>query len=288
MRSGQSQQRRVTGHFNAFYLPSDSAQGGQRFCLHHLAQGGVERGAVLCVPPLAEEMNKSRRMMALQARAMAEAGFEVMQMDLFGCGDSTGEFEDATWEAWIADVQLGMRWLDSTVKAPLWIWGLRGGALLACDAMRGAGSTAARLLLWQPVTNGNAALQQFLRLRTARQALAGGAHGTGSPRQQLDREGFLDVAGYRLSSALASGWAAASLQPPAVASDALWFEVRPNATQGVAPALAAQAQTWRDAGWRVSLSGIDGPAFWQTTEIECVPELIHASVAGMLNIGATE
>jgi len=33
-------------------------------------------------------MNKSRRMAALQARVFAAMGFGVLQIDLFGCGDS--------------------------------------------------------------------------------------------------------------------------------------------------------------------------------------------------------
>jgi len=42
-------------------------------------------------------MNKSRRMVALQARALAGRGFAVLQMDALGCGDSAGDMQDATW-----------------------------------------------------------------------------------------------------------------------------------------------------------------------------------------------
>src|SRR5262245_3855900 len=78
---------------------------GQRLYLHHRPRPeAAPRGTVLHVHPFAEEMNKSRRMAALHARALAGAGFEVLQVDLAGCGDSSGEFGDATWDDWVADV----------------------------------------------------------------------------------------------------------------------------------------------------------------------------------------
>ena len=77
----------------AFFLDMEP---GQRFCLFH-PPAGTCRGAALYVPPFGEEMNKSRRMAALQARALAAAGFGVLQLDLYGCGDSSGEFAEARW-----------------------------------------------------------------------------------------------------------------------------------------------------------------------------------------------
>ena len=78
-----------------FFLPSGD---GQRFCLYHPAvnaQGVAPLGHVVYVHPFGEEMNKSRRMATLQARALAQAGFSVLQVDLLGCGDSSGDFGDA-------------------------------------------------------------------------------------------------------------------------------------------------------------------------------------------------
>ena len=48
---------------------------------------------------------------ASQARALAQAGYGVLQVDLLGCGDSTGDFADATWAAWLDDAQAAHRWL---------------------------------------------------------------------------------------------------------------------------------------------------------------------------------
>ena len=56
----------------AFFLP---AEPGTRFALFYPAQQVKPRGGVLYVHPFGEEMNKSRRMAALQARAFAAAGY---------------------------------------------------------------------------------------------------------------------------------------------------------------------------------------------------------------------
>ena len=79
----------------SFFLPIDEGRNGQRFCLFHRAHGDVTKGSILYIHPFAEEMNKSRRMAALQARALAKAGYAVLQLDLLGCGDSSGDFGDA-------------------------------------------------------------------------------------------------------------------------------------------------------------------------------------------------
>lgn len=46
---------------------------GPVFHVLHLPDASSIRGAVLFVPPLAEELNKSRRMVSLQARRLAQA-----------------------------------------------------------------------------------------------------------------------------------------------------------------------------------------------------------------------
>src|SRR5512133_1710196 len=100
----------------AFYLPFAA---GRRFCLLHAPDAAApRRGAVVYVHPFAEEMNKSRRAVALQARALAQAGYAVLQIDLHGCGESSGDFGDATWASWIDDVVAACAWLESAGHAP--------------------------------------------------------------------------------------------------------------------------------------------------------------------------
>jgi exosortase A-associated hydrolase 2 len=129
-----------------------------------LAEAGHRaRGAVVYVHPFGEELNKSRRMAALQARAMATAGYGPADR-LLGCGDSSGDFGDATWEAWLADVKFACDWLQERTAAPLWLWGLRSGCLLVNEA---ANRMERRSICcsgsqW---SRASSFLQQFLRLK---------------------------------------------------------------------------------------------------------------------------
>lgn len=107
---------------------------GNRFCLYHAPYPDRECcGVFIYVHPFGDEMNKSRRMVALQAKAFAAMGFGVLQIDLFGCGDSAGEFGNAHWDIWKQDLGIARSWLENRITAPVSLWGLRLGILLALE-----------------------------------------------------------------------------------------------------------------------------------------------------------
>ncbi len=257
----------------AFYLP---AKAGQRLCLYHGPRTGV-RATVLYVHPFAEEMNKTRRMGALQARCLAEAGFGVLQIDLAGCGDSSGEFGDATWQGWVDDVVRAGLWLRALSNAPLWLWGLRAGCLL-CTAAAPALGAVNNFLFWQPPNSGKLLLQQFLRLRTAGDKLAGkdGASTT-ELRQALGRGEAVDIAGYRLSPELALGLELATLSPPPGSGHLRCLELSSRPEPTLSPATEALLAQWHGAGYAARARVVEGPAFWQTAEIEEAPALLSAT-----------
>jgi exosortase A-associated hydrolase 2 len=263
--------------FQPFFLEAGS---GQRFCLFHPAQSGHERGAVLFVHPFAEEMNKTRRMAALQSHALAKAGYAVLQIDLLGCGDSSGDFGEASWHAWVDDVLRACRWLRARSTAPLWLWGLRGGCLLAAEAAR-AGAGPCNLIFWQPMTSGKVLLQQFLRLKVAGDALAGreGAAGVELRRRIADGD-TVDVAGYRLNPELARGLERATLAPSRSVERLEWIEIGRH-DGAIAPASSAAIAQWEASGCEVSWHAVAGPAFWQTTEIEEAPALLSATLMSL-------
>ena len=161
--------------------------------------------SLIVVPPLAEEMNRSRRMFTLLGQRLAAAGIVTTVVDLAGTGDSDGEFGDATWEAWLDDLDaVTVRALAGGCRR-LWLCGLRLGALLALDFVaRRAPAPDTRLLLWQPIIEGSAALTQFLRLRLAECMRAGAPpkETTRELRERLRAGESLEVAGYMLNPAL--------------------------------------------------------------------------------------
>jgi len=276
----------------AFFLPAETAMDGQRFCLFYPAQGNSIRGLVLYIHPFAEEMNKARRMAALQARALAQAGYAVLQIDLLGCGDSSGDFGEATWKNWVRDVVQGCQWLQQKSatqnrdpsNAPLWLWGVRAGCLLAVEAASQF-NEACNFLFWQPSASGKLLLQQFLRLKVAGDMMGGQAKSImEGMRQQLASGSAVEISGYQLSSELAIGLEQAALLPPANQGQTQrleWFEVSPRENACLSLVSSNTITQWQQAGFAVRSHTVPGPAFWQTSEIEEVPALIEASIAAI-------
>ena len=186
----------------ALFLPSPR---GRLFAVLRAPTAGV-RGAIVHLPAFADEMNKTRSVVAHASRVLADAGWAVLHLDPLGCGDSEGDFADATWEGWVRDAQLGAAWMRQHYPGQLWLWGLRTGALLAWSCAQAEGG-AAGLLCWQPVQSGRAFLQQFLRLKmiSGSMGFAGARVDTQTLRRQLSGGQFLEVGGYMLSPAMADG-----------------------------------------------------------------------------------
>lgn len=267
-----------------FFLP---ASGGQRYCLLHLpAPGQPTRGGIVYLHPFAEELNKSRRVAALQARAFAEAGYSVLQIDLHGCGDSSGDFADARWATWRNDVHLACAWLQQRVSGRLTLWGLRLGALLALDIARHPPVPLARLLLWQPELSGQRSMDRFLRVRLAAQMLtdsgrnigenSGRKQAPGPARAQLAQGHAIEVAGYTLAPALVHAIADIDAARLAPAMPVYWLEYNASAVTLAAPA-ARLAGQWRRAGAELHIAAFGDGAFWSSTEIMECPQLLQAT-----------
>jgi exosortase A-associated hydrolase 2 len=237
-------------------------------------------------------------MAALQARALTRAGYAVLQIDLKGCGDSSGDFGDATWQHWVNDVLLASRWLRERYAAsdlqvdrlPMWLWGLRAGCLLAVDAARQL-DEACHFIFWQAPASGKILLQQFLRLKVASDMLNGHTSGAmTNMRRDLANGESQEIAGYMLSPALASGLEQASMAPPCSETPSqrmIWLEVSPQKDPCLSPASTHTLAAWHLAGFETSSQLVRGPTFWQASEIEEVPALIAASMAAITASFAT-
>jgi len=256
-----------------FFLPGAH---GRRYCLYHPARGAA-RAALLYVAPFGEEMNRTRRAAALQARALADAGCAVLQMDLYGCGDSDGEFGAARWDIWLQDLALAHAWLAERSGCAVGLWGVRLGALLALDYVRSHESAAAlpvaRLVLWQPVLRGATYLNQLLRVRLAADMLAGAEGGDSRRLRDALRTDTQEIGGYALAPQLADAIEAldaAGLGVPA--APVHWFEVTAAADRPPAPPAVQLAAAWRAAGAAVHLQAVHDQPCWATPEIaECAP-----------------
>lgn len=259
-----------------------TAGGSKRFCLYHAPHDKDEcRGAFVYVHPFAEEMNKSRRMAALQAKQFSSAGFAVLQIDLFGCGDSDGDFVDARWDIWKDDLTSAMEWLEKQCGTPPGLWGLRLGALLALDYAAQSERELGRVLLWQPVLNGESYITQFLRMRLASEMISSGQEkstGTQEMRKRMSAGENLEIAGYELSPALAAGIDSVNASDLILTGASVdWLELVAEAGRPLPPAAAKVAAKWTQHGVDLHCLTVPGPAFWTSQEITDCPPLLEAT-----------
>ena len=178
---------------------------GERiFTAHHFPEQTPARAVVMC-HPLAEEKLWSHRVFVSFARELAHAGFAVARFDFRGEGDSDREFQHSDLESRVEDTGFAidtLRRLHPTI-AEISLLGLRlGASVAAVTASRR--SDVARLLLWDPVTDGSSYMQSVLRLNLmfqmalhrkvieSRDALA----------ERLTRGETVNIEGYDLSEPL--------------------------------------------------------------------------------------
>ncbi len=241
---------------------------------------------VLVVPPLLEELNKSRRTLHLLGQALAARGIGCLLPDLYGTGDSAGELGDATWDTWIADLNCVHAWLLGQGAVRVDLLAVRGGALLTLDLLAAAPIRVPRLILWQPIISGAQLVQQLLRLRLAA-GLMRGSHATAaSLRERMAADGWLEIAGYRLSAALMASIEETSLAPPDAdrVGTVDWFQLVATPDQPLPPTVHRCTRVWSEAGLRLGVQPIVGDSFWATTEIVEAVTLIASTVSRLEQI----
>ena len=260
-----------------FFLPGSA---GDLFCLWLRPGAGTNPSeAVLFCPPFAEEMNKSRRMVALQARRLAEHGCSVLLVDVHGTGDSQGDFAAARWDQWRDDMQRALQWLRDAGAQTLTLWGLRLGALLAVQLAAAARPALRRIVLWQPVLRGDQHMTQFLRLRMAAEMTREQKLTTADLRAAAAAGRSIEVAGYEIAPELLAAVDGLDLAELTRDVDVpvSWLEVVPSAERGMTAASRRVIEAWRGAGGTVTPQTVVGEPFWSTPEISLVPPLLDVS-----------
>lgn len=260
---------------------------GKLFAIYWPPAGEIPLGkAILHIPAFGEEMNKSRRMVALQAWAFADRGYAVLVLDLFGTGDSAGDFNEATWEIWLQNIDTAIDWLKQQGVQSIDLWGLRTGGLLAMDFANRRQNPIERLIVWQPVINGDAFIMQFLRLRVAAAVMDRNApqEKTSELKQQLLDGKAIEVAGYLLNPDLIKPILAlrANELDLSTVKDLALFEIVTSEDKDVSPANAKFIATLHSKNQMATIKTVVGSPFWSTQEIAEAPRLLAETVGSLI------
>lgn len=179
-----------------------SVPGAHLYTVVHQVMNPVAR--VLLVGPLASERHFTYYPWVRWARYLAARRIEVLRYDYRGVGESTGVFEEMSFENWGEDVQLLVDWIASrSPKLPLLLHGLELGAVLAGRCFHEGSGDA--LLMWSPPANANRALRSSLMHWAGMEQLFESPENRRSLAdyiEQLQQGSLIEVQGYQWSSRL--------------------------------------------------------------------------------------
>jgi exosortase A-associated hydrolase 2 len=223
-------------------------------------------------------MNKSRRMVTLLAERLCASGVGTFVFDLYGTGDSAGDFADATWAGWKDDLRRAVGWLLDYGVERVILLGLRLGALLASDTLDALPKRPTRLIFWQPVANAELFLSQFLRIRLAASLTSQSVRRetTSDLRARWLTGKNVEVGGYEVSAQLAGALDDLRL-PGLLSADAppvSWFDLAPQSDKS-SPAVQRVLDELHRNGVTVEARVVIGQPFWALQEIEVVPDLLE-------------
>lgn len=229
--------------------------GQQLFGVFHPAQGGAVRMGVLLCNPFGQEAVRIHRFYRVLAERLAANGMPTLRFDYFGTGESDGDDLDGHIERWTQDVLRADEALRKRLPCEQVAWlGARLGGTLALHAAQKAPKPPTRLLLWEPITDGQAYLQSLA-----------------SAHQLATHDPFFP----RRATATAAVPA-----PPHMAMEALGFALSTTLVQQLtrlipaqAPSLAAQAITVIAP---LASPGSPGTQMHQPAQLSQLP---HAQVA---------
>jgi uncharacterized protein len=234
---------------------------------------------LLAIPPFAEEMMKARQQFTQLARELVAHDIGSVVIDVRGTGDAEGELADFTWDDWCADVANAYEMLAKT-GLPVFVLGLRLGALLSAISLEKGAFCAAGIVLWEPQFSGKLALKPFLRMGAMSAKLAG--------REQENTEsGAQEIGGYMLSRAFQDSVNEAKAPSMVPASASLIVKISTETGAELPPAWNGVISSWKANGASVDIEHVTFPAFWNTTGIIASAELSEKTCAWIVGKLAT-
>lgn len=207
------------------------------YCLCFGDRGSAR--TILIIPPLFDEMNRTRRMLVEFMRALADRGICALLPDLPGCNESLACISEQTVSVWRQAVE------DAAVQLkPTHIVSVRGGTLIDDRADK-------PIMRLAPV-KGASVLKTMLRGRLVADKEAG----TSSTIESLMAQaatGSLELSGYILSNAMLQSLEDFVPSPscqcqeitlPEINGSPLWLRAEPQEDAGMSAAFAERIDVW--------------------------------------------
>ncbi len=168
----------------------------------HVPDGVAPRGGVLFVLPFGEERKSTVRLFVRMARALQKRALAAFLFDLSGTGESGGEHRDSTLARWRFEVAAALDRAAAQVGGEWAVIGARLGANLAVQA----GQRAQRLILIEPLLDGEQFLRELQRKKQIKEMLSTG--GAQSSEQEMEaawaRGDDVDFDGFAVGAELAA------------------------------------------------------------------------------------
>lgn len=118
--------------------------------------------AVLLCNPFGQEAVRLHRLYRVLAERLARSGVSVLRFDYFATGDSAGDDEAGSLAEWRENLIEAHRELVQRSRSQHVLWiGARLGATLVAQASGQLEEPVKKLVLWEPVVNGPAYLQEL-------------------------------------------------------------------------------------------------------------------------------
>ena len=259
--------------------------GRSLYCAHFFNPQVQPRFRVLIAPPFAEELNKCRRLLALVARRLADQGCEVLFPDLFGTGDSAGDFSEARWRIWAEDWAALDEWFmrNSAAPRPAYLCVRSGVLLLAAARGRLHDFGRARIVLWQPVLECDRFLRAFLRLRTVSDRLAGRAESRRDLDDHLGSGHAVEIAGYELAAEMVAEMTELKLKASDLAgcAEIRVMEFRSNPNPVMSPTTSEFIDALQREHTEVIGAAIECEQFWATRDVVSPSAALSATMLAL-------
>jgi hypothetical protein len=247
-------------HFDNIEEASFFDASGSVFGVRHLPTGRCIGGVVVCSPFLAEFVRNYRREVDV-ARVLAGSGIAVQRFHYFGTGRSAGESHDSTVETMVADALAAAAQLQEIAGDNIAFLGTRGGGLIAALAARDwAGAPVA---LWDPVADTSRYWREAFRAQLIYELKEGSGRklSNESLLADLDRDGYLDVIGYRIDKSLYESVVAQDMAK-AMSGPRPVLLVDINRSNRLTPAYSALVGEWRTQECDVAIELLTGQEAW--------------------------